>query len=110
MNLRFTALLISALLVLSCAQPAKEEGWWEMRGIVLSTKELAEVDWPAIAARSGINTIGTHITPSEVVAFLNTDKGRAGQGPGFHRSLPQERHYGRASAARNGRAASAGFV
>ena len=77
MNLRFTALLISALLVLSCAQPAKEEGWWEMRGIVLSTKELAEVDWPAIAARSGINTIGTHITPSEVVAFLNTDKGRA---------------------------------
>lgn len=48
-----------------------------MRGIVLSTKELAEVDWPAIAARSGINTIGTHITPSEVVTFLNTDKGRA---------------------------------
>ena len=55
MNLRFTTLLISALLILSCAQPAKEESWWQMRGIVLSTKELAEVDWPVIAARSGIS-------------------------------------------------------
>ena len=77
MSLRFTILLASALLVLSCAHPAEEETWWQMRGIVLSTKELAEVDWPAIAVRNGINTIGTHITPSEVVAFLDTDRGRS---------------------------------
>ena len=77
MNMRFTTLLLSVFLMMSCARPAKEDNWWQMRGIVLSTKELAEVDWPAIAARSGINTIGTHITPSEVVTFLNTDKGRA---------------------------------
>lgn len=76
MNLRFTTLLLYTFLALSCARPAREESWWQMRGIVLSTRELAEVDWPAIAARSGINTIGTHITPSEVLSFLDTDKGR----------------------------------
>jgi hypothetical protein len=46
-----------------------------MRGLVLSTKELSEVDWPAMTDRFGINTIGTHITPSEVTAFLATPEG-----------------------------------
>ena len=77
--MRFRFLLIPALVLLAaaCSRPAKDEGWWQMRGIVLSTKELAEVDWPSLAARNGINTIGTHITPSEVLGFLGTEKGRA---------------------------------
>ena len=77
MKLRPLTLLLCALLSAACSRPAKDEGWWRMRGIVLSTKELAEVDWPSLAARNGINTIGTHITPSEVLGFLATDKGRA---------------------------------
>ena len=77
MNLRFPIIALCAFLATACEVPEKEDGWWQMRGIVLSTKELAEVDWPALAARSGINTIGTHITPSEVLAFLDTDKGRS---------------------------------
>ena len=74
---KIPALLLCALLTLACNRPAQEDSWWQMRGLVLSTQELAEVDWPALAARSGINTIGTHITPSEVLAFLDTDKGRS---------------------------------
>ena len=77
MNLRFPIIVLCAFLATACKETVKEDGWWQMRGIVLSTKELAEVDWPALAARSGINTIGTHITPSEVLAFLDTDKGRS---------------------------------
>lgn len=63
-------------LLLSCTPKSQEAEYWQMRGLVLSTKELAEVDWPALAARSGINTIGTHITPSEVLAFLESPEGR----------------------------------
>ena len=77
MKLRPLTLLLCALLAAACSRPSKDDGWWQMRGIVLSTKELAEVDWPLLAADNGINTIGTHITPSEVLAFLATDKGRA---------------------------------
>ena len=63
------------LTVVSCSRTPSELSWWQMRGLVLSTKELAEVDWPALAAHNGINTIGTHITPSEVTAFLATPEG-----------------------------------
>ena len=77
MKRSLSAFFCGVFLAVACAGPAKEEGWWQMRGIVLSTKELAEVDWPALAARSGINTIGTHITPSEVLAFLDSHEGRS---------------------------------
>ena len=77
MNLRFLLMVLCSFFAMACKGPAKEDGWWQTRGIVLSTKELAEVDWPVLAARSGLNTIGTHITPSEVLSFLSTEKGRA---------------------------------
>ena len=73
-------LLIPLLLSLLCACSQTEpvqDSWWQMRGLVLSTKELAEVDWPELAKRSGINTIGTHITPSEVAAFMASPEGKA---------------------------------
>ena len=73
--MRHTFLILSIIL-LSCTPKPQEAEYWQMRGLVLSTKELAEVDWPALAARSGINTIGTHITPSEVLAFLESPEGR----------------------------------
>ncbi len=79
MRTRFTlpAALLSLFLLGSCARTERPEDdcWWQMRGLVLSTKELAEVDWPAMAHKAGINTIGTHITPSEVLEFLQTPAG-----------------------------------
>ena len=77
MKLHFPELLLCVLLALACKQSAEEDSWWQMRGLVLSTKELAEVDWPTLAEENGINTIGTHITPSEVIAFLATDQGQS---------------------------------
>ena len=77
MRLRSLAILTFTLLAAACSRSPKDEGWWSMRGIVLSTKELAEVDWVSIAAGNGINTIGTHITPSEVLGFLETEEGHA---------------------------------
>jgi hypothetical protein len=47
-----------------------------MRGIVLSVEDLETVDWPKLAYENGINTIGTHVTPEQVVKFIQSDKGK----------------------------------
>ena len=74
---RLISIALAALVFLASCSRAKDDGTrLQMRGLVLSTKELAEVDWPSIAAENGINTIGTHITPSEVLGFLDTEEGR----------------------------------
>ena len=54
-----------------------KDSWFLMRGAVLSVEDLETAPWPEIAAASGINTIGTHITPSQVLAFIGSDKGKA---------------------------------
>ena len=72
----YAAILCLGLFTGCRQERSGQDNWWQMRGVVLSTKELAEVDWPELAMRSGINTIGTHITPSEVTAFLTTPKGK----------------------------------
>lgn len=56
---------------------ADKESWFQMRGAVLSVQDLATVDWPLIAKLSGINTIGTHMLPGEVIGFMESGKGRA---------------------------------
>ena len=71
----FFLLSITMFFLFACS-PDKEARYFETRGLVLSTKELSEVDWPALAAANGINTIGTHVTPQEVAAFLETSSGR----------------------------------
>lgn len=48
-----------------------------MRGVVLSVEDLQTAPWPSIAKEFGINTIGTHITPSQVLGFIQSDKGEA---------------------------------
>lgn len=72
------AALLSLPLTFSCARTdePRDTPWWQMRGLVLSTAELSEVDWPAMAHETGINTIGTHITPSEVLDFMQTPAGK----------------------------------
>lgn len=51
----------------------------QTRGIVLRVDDDLESfsDWPRIAAESGINTIGTHVFPKDVLAFMESEKGRS---------------------------------
>lgn len=54
-----------------------DKALFDMRGAILSVQDLATVDWPRIALASGINTIGTHMKPGEVIAFMQSDAGKA---------------------------------
>lgn len=48
-----------------------------MCGVVLSVSDLESADWVQIALDNGINTIGTHISPEQVYAFISSEKGQA---------------------------------
>lgn len=45
------------------------------RGLVLNTNDLSTLDWPLLAHDAGLTTLATHITPSEVTAFLQRSEG-----------------------------------
>ena len=53
------------------------EARFRMRGVVLSVADLSTVDWPKVAKDNGINTIGTHMLPGEVMDFMASEKGKA---------------------------------
>ena len=59
-------------LLVCCAQ---DKSYFQIRGVVLSVQDLETVDWPKLAYENDINTIGTHITPGQVVKFIQSDKG-----------------------------------
>jgi hypothetical protein len=46
------------------------------RGVVLTVDDLSTLDWPRLASDAGLTTIGTHITPSQVAAFIHSDAGQ----------------------------------
>jgi hypothetical protein len=52
------------------------EPFFKTRGVVLTTPDLSTLDWPQRAAAVGLTTIATHVTPSEVSKFIQTDRGR----------------------------------
>ena len=54
----------------------KQKLFFKMRGAVLSVPDLETADWPRIAFENGINTLGTHITPDQVLRFWESEKGR----------------------------------
>lgn len=54
----------------------EDEPYFETRGVVLSVQDLETVDWPTLAAESGINTIGTHMFPEQVLTFIQSEKGK----------------------------------
>ena len=54
-----------------------KDSWFKMRGAVLSVDDLGTVNWPEIAKKNGINTLGTHITPSQVLAFIQSEEGKS---------------------------------
>lgn len=53
----------------------RHEGFFRMRGAVLAVEDLETADWPRIAHENGINTLGTHITPDQVLRFWESEKG-----------------------------------
>ena len=65
--------LFAAVFSTACKRPATYFG---MRGAVLSVEDLETADWPRIAHENGINTLGTHITPDQVLRFWESEKGR----------------------------------
>jgi hypothetical protein len=54
----------------------KSQSFFATRGVVLTTADLETVDWPKKAKDAGLTTIATHITPSQVVAFIQSPKGQ----------------------------------
>lgn len=46
------------------------------RGLVLDVNDLSTVDWPKKAKEAGLTTLATHITPSQVAAFIQSDRGQ----------------------------------
>lgn len=71
-RLYFLSILLFVLLV-SCQE---KEPYFKMRGVVVGVHDLETMDWPKIASENAINTIGTHISPDEVLLFIRSEKGR----------------------------------
>lgn len=46
------------------------------KGVVLTVEDLETLDWPLLAHKAGLTTIGTHIFPEQVAKFITTDKGQ----------------------------------
>ena len=73
-NIRITALSLWAILSLwACGSGG---GHFRMRGAVLAVEDLETADWPQLAHENGINTLGTHITPDQVLRFWESERGR----------------------------------
>ena len=71
-NFSLITLALAVFLLGSC----QRESHYQMRGVVLNTVDLATVDWAKKAHENGINTIGTHMFPGEVVEFIQSPKGQ----------------------------------
>lgn len=66
-------LAIVAIVMMGCVD---KKPFFEMRGAVLAVEDLETADWPRIAYENGINTLGTHITPNQVLRFWESEKGK----------------------------------
>jgi hypothetical protein len=54
-----------------------KEPFFQTRGVVLTPDDMATWPWPREAKQAGLSTIGTHIFPHQVAAFVETDEGKA---------------------------------
>jgi hypothetical protein len=59
---------------------------FQTRGAVVVVKDMQTLDWPALAKEAGLTTLATHIKPSEIAAFVQTEPG--------HRFLESCRRHG----------------
>jgi hypothetical protein len=46
------------------------------RGVVLTPEDLIGYPWPEKVREAGLTTIGTHVTPRQVLAFVESEPGR----------------------------------
>jgi hypothetical protein len=69
-----------ALMVPGCASPRTGHrsgaAWFQTRGVVLVVKDMQTLDWPALAKAAGLTTLATHIKPSEIAEFVQTESGQ----------------------------------
>ena len=57
-------------------EPNDEEPFFKTRGVVLVPSDVTTWDWPREAKQAGLSTIGTHVFPHQVAAFVETDQGQ----------------------------------
>jgi len=71
-------LIILSVFVMGLAFSCTTKGDdWDMKGVVLSVNDLKTLNWAELAAENGINTIGTHMFPGEVLDYMKTEQGQA---------------------------------
>jgi hypothetical protein len=75
-NVIWAGLLMFVMGMASSCTQKQECNHWDMKGVVLTVNDLQTVDWANVAAENGINTIGTHIRPNEVMEFMNSEQGK----------------------------------
>jgi len=51
--------------------------FFKTRGVVVRPSDIRKWPWPQKAKAAGLTTIGTHVFPHEVAAFVETDEGGA---------------------------------
>jgi hypothetical protein len=66
------------VVLVSCSTKAEkqEASPFKTRGLVLDVNDLSTVDWPRRAKEAGLTTLATHITPSQVAEFIQSDRGQ----------------------------------
>jgi len=52
----------------------EHDPFFKTQGMVLTTADLSTLDWPQRAAKAELTTIATHVTPSKVSRFIQTDR------------------------------------
>ena len=52
------------------------KGGLTTRGVVVSVDDLKTLNWPKLAKQAGLTTIGTHVNPTQVAAFIATAQGQ----------------------------------
>jgi hypothetical protein len=58
------------------ARSHEAEPFFKTRGVVLVPSDVTTWDWPEEAKRAGLSTIGMHVFPHQVAAFVQTDDGQ----------------------------------
>ena len=76
MKSNITRIVLTFLLPLCISACVQQQSAYRMHGVVLSVEDLETADWPRIAHENGINTLGTHITPEQVLRFWESERGR----------------------------------
>src|SRR5690606_13254200 len=61
---------------ISCFSQPSDICSFSMRRLVLDVNFLCTVDWPKIAQAAGLTILATHITPSQVVEYIQSEKGQ----------------------------------